>query len=316
MAFNDIPTIWEYHQLQNQIIKSKPYRGSTEAKPKFPMGNRRYSDRYFMPLTEKCNDEYTYWDMPIEAYYGSSKLGTFHSDNTFEFNPSHTFYPQGDTELVSSLLPGWIQTKVQHGGCIFTHRQTGTVTPVYEGLRIRLCDGSPSEPYEIHVNYLDKKLTKPHRDMYEEIFKNATPMLRAMGTDSVIKELHEMIKGQVAPAINYVHEDLDKAFDRADPAGAVLWLTLRYDILEMKTLLRYSQSGMASWRWNYINKPETVDKLIKYAKDRLMAEVYHRAIKDGESIFRTKVFKYGDRMPTMLWGHKILVNGQERKRIY
>ena len=210
---------------------------------------------------------------------------------------------------MSAVLPGWIAARANYGGLVFVHRQTKVMLPVYKGMRIRLCDGAPTEPFELHVNTLDRKKTKPHRTQYDQMFKIATAMLSAMGVEKTCNELEEMGKGTVAPTFNYVHEELSEAFDPNDPAGAVLWLALRYNINDCRHGLKYHRSSF--WFLESL-KPKP---LIHNVKNHFYSEIYNDVIQKGGDILKSKVYRYGDKLPTTEWGQKILVNGVEHKRI-
>lgn len=326
MAFYDIDRVWEYNDLIKIAERNKPYRGSTEMRPKYPLGNRRYSDRYFVPRIDLIPEDqkaimelhkphygYDKWyhhSPPIDIHYSDRyKLGTFHPDDTFEFSPGFGSYGQGDTDLMASLLPGWVQFKSQYGGCVFTHKQTRKVVPVYEGLRIRLADGEPTEPIELYVNSLDKKATKPYRDKYESIFKLALPMLKTMGIENIIKELQEMGAGKVAPMVNYRSANVEEVFVPNDPTGTVLWLALRYDYKNAVSL----QHG-SSWSLRAFMHVDPV-QMVKTIKASFMSEVYHAVIQRGENILHTKLHPIGDKLPTAEWGQRIVVGGVERKRL-
>lgn len=324
-VFNDINTIWEYSQLTDIASKIKPYRSGSNVLPKYPLGKRRYSDRYFMPRLDLIPESekhfyesgaakwfHYYPGVPIEIYYTERyKLGTFHPDNTFEFNPSWGSYSQGDTGVVSAVLPGWISSKSQYGGLIFCHRQTRTQVPVYEGMRIRLCDGMPTENFELHVKTLDRKKTKLYRDKHDMMFKTGGSMLRAMGNEAIVKEVFDMVKGQVAPAYNYKHEDLSKAYNPDDPAGAVLWLALRYNINDC----RYESTFSNSWSFRKFTNNISAESLLRSVKNYFYKEIYIQAIDRKEDVLKSKVYRYGDKLPTVEWGHKMFVNGVERKRL-
>ena len=314
-AFGDIATRWEYSQFINFAKTNKPYRNTEETNPKYPLGNRRYSDRFFKPKIDLIPEDlrhvpWIHLNPPIEIYYTDrSMLGTFHPDNTFEFNPSWGCYGQGDTGVVSAVLPGWIAARAKYGGLVFVHRQTKVMLPVYKGMRIRLCDGAPTEPFELHVNTLDRKKTKPHRTQYDQMFKIAAAMLSAMGVEKTCDELEEMGKGTVAPTFNYVHEELSEAFDPNDPAGAVLWLALRYNINDCRHGLKYHQHSY------WFLKSLEPKPLIHNVKNHFYSEIYNDVIQKGGDILKSKVYRYGDKLPTTDWGQKILVNGVEHKRI-
>ena len=335
-AFGDIATRWEYSQFINFAKTNKPYRNTEETNPKYPLGNRRYSDRFFKPRIDLIPEDrkgplgvrenlvtfdkngvatsrdmpWTYFSPPIEIYYTDRyMLGTFHPDDTFEFNPSWGSYGQGDTGVMSSVLPGWIAARANYGGLVFVHRQTKVMLPVYKGMRIRLCDGAPTEPFELHVNTLDRKKTKPHRTQYDQMFKIATAMLSAMGVEKTCDELEEMGKGTVAPTFNYVHENLSEAFDPNDPAGAVLWLALRYNINDCRHGLKYNRGSY------WFLKSLEPKPLIHNVKSHFYSEIYNDVIQKGGDILKSKIYRYGDKLPTTEWGQKILVNGVEHKRI-
>jgi hypothetical protein len=336
-AFCDIKTVWEYSQLTDQAKNSKPYRNTDELNPKYPLGKRRYSDRYFKPridLIDEVRDSpygvketittinkdgttstkpmpWTYYKPPIEIYYTDRyMLGTFYSDNTFKFNPSAGCYGQGDNGIISSVLPGWIVARSNYGGLVFVHRQTKISIPVYQGMRIRLCDGSPTEPFELHANTLDRKKTKAYRAVHDEMFKIATAMLSAMGEEAIFNEMKQMVHGQVAPFMNYRHLELSKAYDSNDPAGAVMWLALRYNIKDCRSQYVYDKY-MTARTMNSL-KPKV---LVRNVKDNFYNEVYKEAIGRGESLLKSYVYRYGDKLPTAEWGQKIFVNGVEHKRI-
>jgi len=313
-AFYDIKTVWEYSQLIDQAKNSKPYRNTDELNPKYPLGKRRYSDRYFKPVLQEThgkNWQYSSNLPPIEIYYTDRyMLGTFYSDNTFKFNPSAGCYGQGDTGVISSVLPGWIVARSNYGGLVFVHRQTKISIPVYQGMRIRLCDGSPTEPFELHANTLDRKKTKAYRAVHDEMFKVATAMLSAMGEEAIFNEMKQMVHGQVAPFINYRQSELSKAYDSNDPAGAVMWLALRYNINDCRC--GYVYDKYMSTRIMNSLKPKV---LVRNVKDNFYKEVYKEAIGKGESLLKSYVYRYGDKLPTAEWGQKIFVDGVEHKRI-
>jgi hypothetical protein len=319
-AFCDIKTVWEYSQLINQARDSKPYRNTNKLNPKYPLGKRRYSDRYFKPRIDLLENVkninletwYNHHDKPpIEIYYTDRyMLGTFYFDNTFKFNPSAGCYGQGDNGIISSVLPGWIVARSNYGGLVFVHRQTKISIPVYQGMRIRLCDGSPTEPFELHANTLDRKKTKAYRAVHDEMFKVATAMLSAMGEEAIFNEMKQMVHGQVAPFINYRQSELSKAYDSNDPAGAVMWLALRYNINDCRC--GYVYDKYMSTRIMNSLKPKV---LVRNVKDNFYKEVYKEAIGRGESLLKSYVYRYGDKLPTAEWGQKIFVDGVEHKRI-
>lgn len=315
MPFNDIDTAWEYHKFIEWAKEAKkPYRFSSKDKPRYPLGDRRYSDRFFVPRLESVpeHSEWTNWPVPIEIYYSERyMLGTFHPDDTFEFNPSANHYGQGDIGVLSSVLPGWVSSRVNYGGLVFYHRQTKNVVPVFQGLRIRLCDGTPVQNYEMHVKSLDRKLTKPYRAAHDGMFKTGLTMLRAMGVEGIVKELEDMIKGQVVPCVNYKHDDLDKAFYPNDPAGAVLWLTLRYNIHDVESTFRYQNT----WSYKRFMHFATPENIVKNVRKYFYDEIYNAAKVKGEQVLQTKVYKFGDKLPTVEWGHEIIVDGVKCKRI-
>ena len=266
---------------------------------------------------EQAIRDWQSYSPPIAAYYGGTLLGTFYPDNTFEFNGK--YLGQGDMTLLSSMLPGWVCTKVQYGGVMFTHRQSRVVHPVYKGMRIRLCDGKPIKDYEVHVNLLDRKLTAPIRKEYEKFFKVAEAMLKAMGDEAIYKEIKAIHQGEVPLRSNEngspIHPryiDVLKVIDHNDPAGSVLSLMLRYDWAQ----ILYS----ISWHNDYAYKKFCVhsrggENLVKSVKEHFFKEVYKDQMRAGVHLMQTQVFKTGEKMATCYWGHKMLVDGVEVERI-
>lgn len=325
MSFYDIKSVWEYKHLLQIAKDQKPYRGSNKEQPKYPLGNRRYSDRYFKPCIDlldkdeqrdiKASEDpkaWMYFGTPIEIYYTDAyRLGTFYKDSTFEFNPSADGYNQGDTGIMSSVLPGFLYSKVGYGGAVFRHRQTKTEVPVYQGLRIRLCDGRPTEDFEMHVYTLDRKKTKVYREAHDGMFKNGLFMLKAMGVENIFEELKQIALGKITLPVDYKHEDLFKSYDHNDAAGAILSLALRYNINDCKYQFSYSNS----WGYQRFLSSLGPEPLVRSVKNYFYTEVYNEAISRKEEVLQTKIYKFGDKLPTTAWGHKIFVNGVERKRI-
>lgn len=321
MSFHDIDTVWEYSALTNYARTHKPYKTSSDYR--YPLGNRKYSSRFFRPRLDDIPIELhkENWFMladppPIDIYYGSIyKLGTFYPDNTFEFAPERdkdirAFYGQGDTGVISSVLPGWIQSKCQYGGSIFTHRQTKNIVPVFHGLKIRLCDGTPVQNYELKVKTLDRKLTRPHRIHFDEKFKIAMTMLKGMGEDATITEMVDINK--TSPTLMYAEGDLFKAYAPDDPARAVMTMALRYNINDCAyriTNMRFQNS--MPWFRNGMK----AEVLVRNVKTHFYDELYHALAREGENIFAVKTYKFGDKLPTMEWGHEILIDGVPCNRV-
>jgi hypothetical protein len=55
--------------------------------------------------------------------------------------------------------------------------------------------------------------------------------------------------------------------------------------------------------------------LVRSVKNHLYKEIYEQAIERKEDILKSKVYRYGDKLPTVEWGHKMFVNGVEHKRL-
>lgn len=308
MTFRDISTRWEYMDFIRQARTDKPYRGTNIVK--YPLGKRRYSDRYWTPRIEITDENKTNWmntSPPIEVYYGSTMLGTYHSDNTFEFNNSH-YFNGGDVMIVSSMLPGWVSFKSQYGGMMFHHRQSRVTHPVYHGMRIRLCDGAPVRDYEVHVNTVDRKLTAPLRKEYEQFFKTAGIMLRAMGDEAIYKELKEINKTPKSYGEDFARHILEMQ----DPAFIVMNLVLKYDWAQTTSSLNWNNH----WGFKkFCMHSRGGENLLKGVKELLFKELYKLGMEEGKQYLKVKIFKPGDKLPTCNWGHKMIVDGKEVRRI-
>lgn len=106
------------------------------------------------------------------------------------------------------------------------------------------------------------------------------------------------------------------AFSPDDPAGAVLWLTLRYDYRDLLSWLRVTARGTGVYyldraRRNY---PQYQANHVDSIKNKFFDELYENAIDAGEQIVTTKVTGPMDKLPTKAWGQKIVVNGAEVQR--
>lgn len=330
MSFYDIKTRWEYLDFVKQSREQKPYRGHTM--PRYPLGNRRYSDRYWTPVIdfEKVKADYgvdhkeaienwnSYADC-IETYYGPYRLLTYYKDNTVEFCPNMKSYCQGETQILSRLLPGWVGSKVQYGGMMFHHKHSGQSYPVYHGMRIRICDGKPVKDYEVHVNQLDRKLTAPVRKKYDKFFKIAGAMLRSMGDEAIYKELVEIHNGNVplratesGTAITYNFPDVEQMINLNDPAGSVLNLVMRYDWAQTRYRISYWPQQHFP---QFCTHSQGGENLLKGVKESFFTELYKDGMRKGENYLKTVVYTTGEKLGTCYWGHKMFVDGQQVERV-
>jgi len=311
--FNDIKPVYQYDEFTNYAKVNKPYRGSNY---EYPLGARRYARRHFKPeldgVDQVFHDDWYRHGLPVDAFY-HGKLGTFYPDNTFEFRREGrtNYYDQGHREVISALLPGTLATRTTHGGAVFTHRGTKKSVPVFVGLRIRLCDGLPMQDYVLKVNKLDQKLTKPFRAEYDAKFKVALVMLKGMGEDGIIRELKELWD-EIRPQLyNVTVFNAFDAYAPNDPAGAALSMALRYNINDCNYRLGEPQQ---SWGMEFFRRAMKPEVLIKNVKVRFYKELYKNILDKGGNIFSVKHYKYGDDIPTMEWGHDILVDGVPQHR--
>lgn len=317
MSFRDVERAWSYNIFTKYAENNKPYRDSPKDRPRYPLGARRYSNRFYEPVgmsKESIPTNWMYSKAPVALYYGErNKLGIYHPDDTFEF-VSDLGYGQGEALLVSAVLPGYLYCDSQCGGYLFKHMKTGYIVPVFEGLRIRVCDGLPLQNYEIHVNVLDKKKTKAFREGHERMFKTGLAVLKAMGSEAIMNELSAMIDGQVSPAINYVHKNVHESYDSLDPGGSLLWLALRYNINDVQYHAKYKHVN--TWGWENFRRVTIPETIVRNVKTRFYDELYHNAIEKGDEICKSKVVKFGDTLPTVKWGYKIVLTdtGEVRKQ--
>ena len=106
------------------------------------------------------------------------------------------------------------------------------------------------------------------------------------------------------------------AFSPDDPAGAVLWLTLRYDYQNMFSWLTLTTRNNNNYYLDRVNRdyPRYQANHVNSIKNKFFEELYENAIDNGEQIVTTKVTGPMDKLPTKAWGQKIVVNGAEVQR--
>jgi hypothetical protein len=140
------------------------------------------------------------------------------------------------------------------------------------------------------------------------MFKLAELMIRSMGAEAIVREMKQMLGGQVSPAMNYQSSTLTEAFDANDPAGACLWLALRYRYLDMAHHISWNEQRAArhlEWRLN---------SFVKYIAKVFYDELYMQAMGEGKEMFSVKVTGPKDKLTSNKWGQKVFVNGVECKR--
>lgn len=199
MSFYDVNTV-SYKRLKD-ITKGKPYPATKNCtKPMFPLGDRRYSARFFI------EDEGVF-----RCYYGrrsvwggvSSKdreqeIARIHPDNSIEIISAGAQHRQ---LLLTAMLGTPVRSSSKHGGAVIGEGgrwaragETEVLHPVFRGLRISLDDSRVVVPYRVYYKTTIRKEVATVMGKYAEFLQMYPIMLKSM----TLQGIGDM-KREVAP---------------------------------------------------------------------------------------------------------------------
>lgn len=300
--FEDIKPRTSFSEFIKQSEIEKPYRSADGAK-RYPLGKRKYSKRYWQFINP---DE-------VAFYYSDVLLGTARSDNTYEFHltSNYSAYGQGEAALMSRLTPGWIASSSTLGGCVYTRWRNQQVFeyPVFEGMRVNMSDGSlhESSKFVLETKIVNRKESKKYRVPYENMFKVAEVMFKAMTKDAIQQEIGDHVLALKAlperPA--NINADLDYILQNInDPVSTI-----------MRLAVVHNYTGCRYTHWTSFHG-QNIDamSMIKIMKTKFYECIYEREEVNNPDIFVWKQTLPGEKLPTVSWGQRITVNGVVVKR--
>jgi hypothetical protein len=319
--FYDIQPRKKYSDFINEAESIKPYR-SADGLRRYPLGKRAYSRRYWRFVDETTQKE----NPPIGIFYNDTLLLKYHSDDSVEFVSNYA-YGQGDGGLVSSVLRGTVKSVSTLGGAVYyternRHNDMNLVMhPLFKGLRVNLSDGSAHESckYEVHTYQVAPAKTKSFREPYSKMFSLATKLLKVMDKDQIYQEMMDYrSKYMPTTAGNnawaaYWERDIEEIgqefLQSQDAVGLVLHFGARYNYKDFSYWQKWSMH-------TYDRESPTLSekKFPDTVKTRFLTELYKSLIAKGVDIHETYVTQAGQRLPTVKWGQRILVNGNEMAR--
>jgi hypothetical protein len=306
--FSDVNYRKRFSDYLNQTKNEKPYR-SADGKIRYPLGNRRYSNRHWEFLNNNPNSG------SILLYYQNSLLGIAHSDDSFEYRMEvgRTSYGQGEAGAVSQAGPGWVYSCSNLGGGIYQTKkyrsgEESVKYPLFEGLRVNMSDGliHHSCQYLLHTNILNRKETTQYRKPYEQMFKLADIMLRNMQSDAIHHEFDDHILA--FKSVRYGDEAmLQYALQNPDDAVAT--------VMRLAVVFNYKSTSYSS-RYLVRSHSKEMDTttMVKSIRTIFYEHLYSKASETNSKLFTEKVTQPGGKLPTAGWGQEVRLNGVAVKR--
>jgi len=306
--FSDVHYRKRFSDYLNQTSREKPYR-SADGKIRYPLGNRRYSNRHWEFLNNNPNSG------SILLYYQNSLLGIVHSDDSFEYRMEvgRTSYGQGEAGAVSQAGPGWVYSCSNLGGGVYQTKkyrsgEESVKYPLFEGLRVNMSDGliHHSCQYLLHTNILNRKETTQYRKPYEQMFKLADIMLRNMQSDAIHHEFDDHILA--FKSVRYGDEAmLQYALQNPDDAVAT--------VMRLAVVFNYKSTSYSS-RYLVRSHSKEMDTttMVKSIRTIFYEHLYSKASETNSKLFTEKVTQPGGKLPTAGWGQEVRLNGVAVKR--
>lgn len=168
-----------FAEIEHIAKTVKPYRGTTN---KYPLGARKYSDRYIIFNGDHADIHY--------GNYARSHMLRWHNDNSIEFMQSS--FHQGQNQLLCALLdPFFIRADCKQGGDVIMRRTDKVEThPIFKGLRLMVKDFTlhPSVSYKAEYAVIDKKASKALRADWDERMKMIRAFFMASDAEQIFEE--------------------------------------------------------------------------------------------------------------------------------
>ena len=285
MSFADLWGRGDYALLKKITEEQKPYRGTTN---KYPLGNRKYSDRYFL------------WEGDEVHIHYYRKLGVLRSDNTFEFDVKtnahgYAYLNQGENSFLSALFKSCVQTMSRKGGTVLKHNDK--FHAVFNGLRFYTHNKTLHESchYDVVLPKVNRAKAKELRQEYENMFKLGAVMLRASGMEVVSKDIKEHARQRVNewPSIKGLPTEL---IDLNNPYDSLLKIAVHYNV---NGCIYYMS------HYNHFPRSHSFDGFIEGIKRKFLKQLYLE-----KKPFDYIVIKGGENYSSNEWDVGIVANGR------
>jgi hypothetical protein len=331
--------VFTYERLSRITRTAPPYRGTTN---RFPLYNRRQNNKYFLSREENGQTVFDIiygnrWEnisLTKEQYdalspakrthvlvnpngtyikYVPKRLATVYpgetKDGVLEFNAKS--YSQGDRLFLSNGVEWWFCLESRKGGMVYKYRMNGKILlhPIYRGMRVNASTMRPIDPYEVMVNRVDRKASKDLMKRYDHLLKVSEVMLKSLTVDDICSTVTQLVEG-IERNYGTSPEMLRKASELIDtaPLDAFLYYAMGYDLKQLK-YMAYSKTVPHSWIYGVSGNGggNAYEWLYPVTKRWLVKDLYTK----NPSIFSPKVYAYGEKYPSSVWGMTLRVNGQQ-----
>lgn len=275
MSFNDVYQLRlsSWAKLLEMVKDVKPYRGTTN---KYPLGNRKYSNRYLLFKGDHA-----------EVHYGSYRLShlcNLWEDDTVEF-VREKHYGQGINQLISAFLyPLFTADVCKQGGTVIYNLDKSNKDnhPIFQGLRIhtKTMELHPSVSYKRFYKVVDRVKSKEIRAKWENKLKAVYAFFMAGDPEEMYRESRKL----------YWRSDLTP--DDMDPYEAFMRIGAHKRVIHLNNNKWQRGPNLTTKR------KETYDAIRKHFFDWLY--VCHEAFEEKEA-------EIGKAVPAGNWGVRVEV---------
>lgn len=288
----------QYQYFVEMLKHTKPYRGTDD----IPYANRNMRPRFFRA---RQSIEGVVFDM-----YDGDILGTLYPDNTFEFTNNlwiSQLYTMNNYLFKSSNLP-YIGHSSKHGGVILRKWTDKIVIPVFKGLRINLetLELHENSKYQVSIKKLNNKDVNKEFKVYEEKFKLAQAILKAMPIDVFVSDLSDYIRSDanLTDTIT-MHKFLEDMPNTNDPVSMIYRVAHNYGI---KGIHRIHE-----WNTWWGKRPDEYRSIDYYNAVRKMVRT---KFAETKGLYKEDIYSWESKhYPSGSYEISFYVNGEQRKSI-
>lgn len=334
---------FNYTRLNSIANSVTPYRGTLN---RFPIANRRENTKYFLVGedngervfnivygTRNMHVNLTKEEYDLAAKQGDGRvfeyqgnysryepvpniLGVVRPDNTFEFT-SENGYGQGNRYFLSSFSHGYYTTDSRRGGVIWKMPRVGRMLPIFKGLRVGCDTMQPTKEFTLIGKKVNRKVGKDTLAHYENFYKVAEVMVKAMDYATFMSAAYEVLKDHEMvnedKRFSYYMEPREEEHYRVKaesltmdaPFDALVLYSMLFDTNSMRwNMRRYMDDGLVA---RYSRNDDHPHMMFINMKRKLNKEIY----KQNADVFKPVEYKMGEVFPPSEWGYTIMVDGQE-----
>lgn len=309
--YDDISKV-SYKKMRAQVTGGDEYKGpqGPSGLKQYPIGDRKYSARYFVEGTGGVFHVYYRPRMSFKGIAASAEAGNeicrIHPDNSLEFVSFRWISQQ---QYLGAMLNANVQQSSKHGGVIL-RKYDAVLHPVFKGLRVDIGETTHAAltPYTVQYRRLIQTAAKEEFKKYAQSLQLAPVLMEAMTVEGIMGMYAEH---QDATAVPVVADNGHTYYEtlRGALMGRVLEaIEARHyvDAVCLYALHTGTNFGIYRRPFSDMNMAYvTKDGILRAVREILANSFKNDVLRNTPEVFKYTPKKEGEALKTSKWGYDI-----------